>query len=172
MFLENRDFIPEQRKDQRGTMETKGNESPVFVKIEESAMAVVLCRGKILMTKELIYGKEKISLPKGHIEKGETRMEAAIRECEEETGIHLDNESFVKELKPFSVDFTDDHDGHVRKTIYPVLFVLQKEKKVFIQEKNVLFAGFVPVEEFFQSASYDNVKGIVREAIGLAVSLK
>ena len=155
-------------------METKNktNESSVFVKIEESAMAVVLCHGKILMTKELIYGNEKISLPKGHIEKGETRMEAAIRECEEETGIHLDNESFVKELKPFSVDFTDDHDGHVRKTIYPVLFVLQKEKKVFIQEKNVLFAGFVPVEEFFQSASYDNVKGIVREAIGLAVSLK
>ena len=148
-------------------METKSKtiESPVFVKIEESAMAVVLCHGKILMTKELIYGKEKISLPKGHIEKGEAPLDAAIRECEEETGIHLDNESFVKELKPFSVDFTDEHDGHVRKTIFPMLFILKKEKKATPQEKNILFAGFVPVEEFFQSASYENVKDIVREAL-------
>ncbi len=154
-------------------METKVkiDDSPAFAKIEESAMAVVLCRGKILMTKELIYGKEKISLPKGHIEKGETPLEAAIRECEEETGIHLSEKEFRKELKPFSVDFTDDHDGAVRKTIYPMLFILKEEKKALIQEKNVLFAGFVPVEEFFHSASYDNVKSIVKEAIEFADSI-
>ncbi len=134
------------------------------IKIEESAMAVVLCQGRILMTKELIYSNEKISLPKGHIEKGETQMEAAVRECHEETGILLEKESFVQNLKPFSVDFTDDNDGAIRKTIYPLLFILKEDKKASPQEKNILFAGFVPISEFLKVGSYENVKVIVREA--------
>ncbi len=136
-----------------------------FIKIEESAMAVVLCHGRILITKELIYGNEKISLPKGHIEKGETQMEAAVRECHEETGILLGKDTFVQNLKPFSVDFTDDHDGAIRKTIYPLLFVLKEEIKASPQEKNILFAGFVSVSEFLEKASYENVKDIVKEAM-------
>lgn len=134
-------------------------------KSEESAMAVVLCQGRILMTKELIYGNEKISLPKGHVEKGETHLQAAIRECYEETGILLDTEDFRQELKPFSVDFTDDQDGHVRKTIFPFLFVLNEEKIALPQEKNILFAGFVPISEFLHCGSYENVKTIVKEAL-------
>ncbi len=91
---------------------------------KSSSPPVVLCRGMVLMTKELIYGKEKVSLPKGHIEKGETKLEAAIRECYEETGILLDTGDFRQEFKPFSADFTDDHDGAIQKTIFPHLKTL------------------------------------------------
>ena len=41
--------------------------SSVLAKIEESAMAVVICNGKILATTEMVYDQERISLPKEHI---------------------------------------------------------------------------------------------------------
>jgi hypothetical protein len=42
------------------------------------------------MTKELIYGKEKIPLSKGHVEEGGSFIEMAMCECLEETGIPID----------------------------------------------------------------------------------
>lgn len=60
-----------------------------FDSIEQSAMAVVLCKGKILATVEDIYGRKVLSLPKGHNEQGETLLQTAIRECFEETNIIL-----------------------------------------------------------------------------------
>ena len=71
---------------------------------EESAMAIVIYENMILATKELIYGNEYLSLPKGHIEQGETKIETAIRECFEETNIKLDGEDLVKELEPLKLD--------------------------------------------------------------------
>ena len=41
---------------------------------EESAMAVVVHKGKILAIKEMIFGKVTISLPKGHTEENETAL--------------------------------------------------------------------------------------------------
>ena len=58
-----------------------------FDSIEQSAMAVVLCKGKILAIVEDIYGRKVLSLPKGHNEQGETLLQTAIRECFEETNI-------------------------------------------------------------------------------------
>ena len=55
------------------------------LQIEESVMAIVIYHHEILYIKELIYGMPKFSLPKGHIEDGETKIECAIRECYEET---------------------------------------------------------------------------------------
>ena len=41
---------------------------------EESVMAIVIYHHEILYIKELIYGMPKFSLPKGHIEDGETKI--------------------------------------------------------------------------------------------------
>lgn len=42
------------------------------------------------------------SVPKGEIEKGETPLEAALRETHEEVGIHLDPDSIVNEPRIFN----------------------------------------------------------------------
>lgn len=53
---------------------------------EESIGCIVRdSRGYLL----LVYGKEKISFPKGHRKRGETPEECAIREVLEETGIDV-----------------------------------------------------------------------------------
>lgn len=50
---------------------------------------VVEDNGKFLMVEEDIYGKKILNQPAGHLEPGETLLEAAIRETLEETGWHI-----------------------------------------------------------------------------------
>ena len=68
------------------------------VQYEQSAMALVLFDDKILCTVEEIYGKNVLSLPKGHVEEGETALETAIRECFEETDVILTINDAVEQL--------------------------------------------------------------------------
>jgi 8-oxo-dGTP pyrophosphatase MutT (NUDIX family) len=57
------------------------------VRFEHSAGGIVREDGKLLMVKvENLEGKIAWTFPKGHLEKGETAEEAALREVEEETG--------------------------------------------------------------------------------------
>ena len=61
------------------------------------------------------FGKAKkaennLDIPKGHIEKGETPLEAALRECKEETGLVL-NSSKLEDLGQF--DYKPNKDLHI-----------------------------------------------------------
>ncbi|UTF60315.1 NUDIX hydrolase [Gilvimarinus sp. DA14] len=47
-------------------------------------------KGRFLLVRELIDGKERINQPAGHLEAGETLQQAAIRETLEETGWHIE----------------------------------------------------------------------------------
>ena len=40
-----------------------------------------------------LYVNQSVDVPKGHVEEGETDLEAAIRECEEESGIVIKKEN-------------------------------------------------------------------------------
>lgn len=132
---------------------------------EKSAMAVVLCGGKILATRETIYGHEALSLPKGHIETGETHIDAAVRECLEETGVLLCKSEFVREITPFTVRFTDHNAIPTEKMIYPVVFRINEEKPTDITEAGIHFAGFMNTADFIAKCSYENVKNVVYEAL-------
>ena len=66
---------------------------PAFILIEASG-GVVLSNEKLLV----IYRNGKWDLPKGKIDKKETKEEAAIREVQEECGIR--GHSIIKELSP------------------------------------------------------------------------
>ncbi|MBI5061189.1 MAG: NUDIX domain-containing protein [Candidatus Aenigmarchaeota archaeon] len=68
------------------------------MKTEISAGGVVFRGKKILLIKDS-YGRW--SLPKGHIEKGETAEQAALREIKEETGIDGRIIELLGEIKYF-----------------------------------------------------------------------
>jgi len=60
----------------------------------DGAAVVVMCGDHLLLLKrcsDAEWMPNKWNLPGGTIEKGESRMEAALRECEEESGISLDS---------------------------------------------------------------------------------
>lgn len=57
------------------------------IHIEKSAGGIVSRNGEILMVEvKNLKGEIVWTLPKGHLEKGETNEQAAVREVEEETG--------------------------------------------------------------------------------------
>lgn len=134
-----------------------------FDSIEQSAMAVVLCKGKILAIVEDIYGRKVLSLPKGHNEQGETLLQTAIRECFEETNIVLTEENLVKALTPYSYQFSTPSNKLVQKTIAPFLFEVESEGQPIAKEKRMISAQWMEISEFLQKCSYDNVKAIVKE---------
>ncbi len=51
--------------------------------------AVIEDDGKYLMVEEDIYGEKILNQPAGHLEPGETLIDAAVRETLEETGWHI-----------------------------------------------------------------------------------
>lgn len=126
-------------------------------------MAVVLCNNKILATNELIYGKETLSLPKGHKEENKALIDTAIRECFEETNIVISKANLVKELKSFSYEFLDHSNNLIRKTIVPFLFEAENEGEPMAQkEKRVISVNWLDKDEFLEKCTHENVRDVVR----------
>ena len=57
-------------------------------------------------------------IPKGHVEDGETEMQAAIRECEEETGFVKFDPAFLKDLGKH--DYASNKDIYLFEYMVPV----------------------------------------------------
>ena len=117
-------------------------------------------------TKGLLIGRydqkdatrEKIlwSLPKGHIEEGETPQEAAIREVAEETGI---NSEISRELGV--IDFWFMASGkRIHKTVHHYLF---KEVGGVLkpQESEVDEARWFPLEEIISLLAYPDERKLI-----------
>lgn len=138
--------------------------NPSKAQTEASAMAVVVCQGKILATNELIYGRETLSLPKGHIEENETPSEAAIRECNEETNISIHENDFIKQLTPFTYEFLTPANTLIRKTLFPFLFEVQTFGNPLPKEERMRSVQWMNAEDFLSLCPYENVKQIVKEA--------
>lgn len=130
--------------------------------IEElSAMAVVLYDGKILATREMIYGKETLSLPKGHKEDGGTLTQTAMRECFEETNIILSNDELVRELESFSYEFLTPQEKHIRKTIVPFLFKVGSAGEPIAKEDRMVAVEWMSIDEFLDKCTHENVRSVV-----------
>lgn len=135
----------------------------VFDSIELSAMAVVIHNGRILSTNEMIYGREVLSLPKGHKEENESLLETAIRECFEETNIIISNENLVRELVPFSYEFLTPSNKSVRKTVVPFLFEASEAGEPTPKEKRIISVQWMEVAEFLEKCTHENVKTVVMQ---------
>ena len=134
-------------------------------KIELSAMAVVIYNGKILSINEIVYGKETLSLPKGHKEENDSIIETAIRECYEETNIVISKEDLVKELSSYSYEFLTPSNKLIRKTIVPFLFEVQTEGNPIPKEERMISVQWMDKDEFIDKCSHENVKLVVKEIL-------
>ena len=135
----------------------------VLDNIELSAMAVVTCKGKILSTNELIYGKETLSLPKGHKEKNESLIETAIRECFEETNISISEKDLIRQLTPYSYEFLTPSSKLIRKIIVPFLFEVNEKGNPLPKEERIVSVQWMDVAEFSEKSTYESVKLVVKE---------
>ncbi|MCX7957176.1 MAG: NUDIX hydrolase [Endomicrobia bacterium] len=87
-----------------------------YVNFEYSAGGIVvdLANKKVLVIKtKNLKGDLVYTFPKGHIEKGETTQDAAIREVREETGVEA---KIIKELKDVNYWFVKN-DKKIHKNV-------------------------------------------------------
>lgn len=137
------------------------------IKTEQCAMAVVICKGKILAIEEMIYGKSTISLPKGHIEENETSLETAIRECYEETNIVITESNVLKKLSPYSYEFLRPTNILIKKTLMPYLFEVDDFQNPLPKEEKMISVQWMDVDKFLSLCSYDTVKNTVAKALNM-----
>jgi len=101
-------------------------------------------------------GRLRWSLPKGHIEDGESTQDAAIREVEEETGIRGRVLDFLG-----TIDFRFVAGGrHVHKTVHHYLLEAQagilSDDDVEVDE-----VAWVPVDQLMERLAYADERRLV-----------
>lgn len=129
---------------------------------EHSAGVIVFARDASGVRQYLLldYGKHW-DFPKGHVEKGENVMQAALRELEEETGID-DAElvpDFSHEIQYF---FRDRQKRLIHKTVWFAL-ALTGKRQVRLSHEHVGFE-FLAYEAAMKRLTYPSAKGILRQA--------
>ncbi len=99
----------------------------------------------------LIYqdSHSDFTFPKGHLEKGETLLECAIRETKEETGLDV---QILKALKP--IFYRNDKDGDVE--VHYFLGESLDDSRV-CPEKGIKVV-WTPIDAVVQKLSYQNLK--------------
>ncbi len=125
----------------------------------ESAGIIVYCRIDNEVEYLLLhYSAGHWDFPKGKIEKGETKNQAALRELLEETGLYTKIQpGFEDRLSYFFYDF-DGERAH--KTVY--FFVGQVKKQEIVLSHEHQGFDWLPFTLALKQLTYDNAKQVLR----------
>ena len=125
---------------------------------EKSCGAVVFRQNENeLLYLIVMHNKGHFSFPKGHVEKGETEEETAIREIKEETNIDVEIDSGFRRVNTYSPK---------PKVIKDVVFFVGKAKtyESIPQETEIKEVLFLDYATAYATLSYDRDKEILKEA--------
>lgn len=119
-------------------------------------------KGKKIKYLLIQYRAGHWEFPRGHVEKGESDIEAAKREIEEETG--LKDLVFIPGFQKKSSWFYK-RKGENEQVCKEVLFYLcrSKTKKIKISFENIDFR-WLTYTEAIKIVTFDNMKNVLREA--------
>ncbi|MBQ3009520.1 MAG: NUDIX domain-containing protein [Oscillospiraceae bacterium] len=130
------------------------------MKTEKSCGAVVFRKGEketqILLIKHMNGGHW--AFPKGHMEKGETEEETALREILEETGLAVTLDTNYRKVVTYS-----PRRDVVKDVVYFVA-VAQSDKAV-AQEGEISQVKWVEMQSAVEHVSYENDKTVLLGAI-------
>ena len=134
-------------------------------------MNTVLKAGAVILSKNnpdkivIIYRKSEddFSLPKGHLEAGETLEQCAIRETKEETGLDIELLSTLS-----VVTYTNNSDGYVETTYY----LARSLNDNAVQPENGVDVHWMSLEEALQKISYKNLRQFLSDNKKLIESFK
>jgi len=122
---------------------------------EKSCGCIVLNEGKVLLVKHL---KGHWGFPKGHMEKGETEIETAIREVKEETNIDVKINRNFKYEEQYITD-----ELKLKKVTF---FLAEKiGGELLKQEKEISEVKWVALEETLNLLTFDNSKKLFSQVL-------
>lgn len=125
------------------------------VKKEKSCGCIIVEKGKVLLVKQT---KGHWGFPKGHVEKGETEQETAIREVKEETNIDVEIISDIKYSQKYITD-----KGNEKEVVYFLAKNIGGEIKN--QECEVQDIKWIVLEEAIEKITYENTKELFRRVL-------
>lgn len=116
----------------------------------------------------------KWTFPKGHIEKGETPWKAARYETAEELGIDPRELRSTASLGKTDIVFRESFEkqrsprgAKVCKVMHYFLFEARPNIRFFPKRKEFIRGvRWVPLEKAVDFCSYDNMRAIIRRAVG------
>ncbi len=103
-------------------------------------------------------------LPKGKVEPGETREEAALREVGEETGVKANTIKYLGEIH-YTYKENWDENKDVHKTVYWFLMKAKNMDTVPQKEEGFVEAKFIHIDRVADMAKYDDEKEIIKVAL-------
>lgn len=134
----------------------------------ESSCGAVVFRKENGKNKFLLIRNKRSAhwgFPKGHIEKGETKEETAIREILEETGLN------VTVLPDFRQNSEYTIQGKIEKSV-DIFLAETKETRFKIQEEEIEECGWFDYDNAMKTLNYENDKRILVEALQYLKSRK
>lgn len=121
---------------------------------EKSCGAIIFNDNKVLILQQ---AAGHWGFPKGHVEKGETEVETAIREIKEETNLDVeinDNYRYTEKYSPT--------EGVEKEVIYFIAKKIGGEIKP--QEEEVQKIEWLDFEEALERLTYDNSRKLLKRA--------
>ncbi|GAB4445655.1 MAG: NUDIX hydrolase [Chloroflexi bacterium OHK40] len=103
------------------------------------------------------------TLPKGHLEPGETEEQAALREIAEETGIRCTIERPLARIRYPVLKRGAWHDKEVLYFLARAAYT----EPIPAADEGIAMARWVPATEALARLTYSQVREVVREAIAL-----
>ena len=138
--------------------------------MDKSCCVVLFNSGKVLLLRHSPLssrGGGHWEFPKGHIDDGETEIQTALRELEEETGI-----AHAKVIDGFRETITYTFSGGKEQIGKEVVFFLAttKENKVTLSHEHIDYS-WLDFDSAFSRLTYDNARQVLRNAIEFYVNV-
>lgn len=138
------------------------NDINIICMYEKSCGAVVYTKDNDMIKFLLLKGSasNSIGFPKGHIEKGETEAETAIREIYEETSLNVVLHTDFKEEYEYTIN------GYIHKKVVCFIaeFNISEEYKIKIRDSEILEQWLIPYEKAYELLTFNQAKMILKKA--------
>lgn len=97
------------------------------------------------------------SFPKGHVEKGETETETALREVKEETGLSIELFDGFREMVTYS-----PRPGIKKDVVYFLGFA--RDSRTTRQEEEISEIRWIDLDQTYNYLTYDNDRRLIKSA--------
>ena len=138
--------------------------------MDKSCGVVLFNSGKVLLLRHSSIssrGGGHWDFPKGHIDAGETEIQTALRELEEETG--MSNANVIDGVRDtISYTFSGGQERIGKEVIF--FLATTKESKVILRHEHIDYS-WLDFDSAFSRLTYDNARQVLRNAIEFYVNI-